>query len=669
MSTATRTVKGKFDGDASGIIAAAKAAEKAVDGSLKDTEKKFGKSGDKAGKGFSANLRKWLTGKGMKDAGQTGGTVFGSGFLGMLKTPILGPALVAAIGAAALTALPAVGAIAGGALVTGFGAGIAGLGIAFAAQADAVQAKWKATTTQLGRDMRLISKPFESTLINIADIFERTVDRFNPHLAKSFSQMAPVVERFVDQTARALEELIPAIDPITDAFANVLDSLGPAMQSMLRDVSAGMQDLANSVRANPDALADMVRGIGSVSRTALDLVTTLSNVNGKFREMTGGVSLVQVTMRVLQSTMSPLIGLFKGVEKGIDLVNAAMHSTAASGASMSEAANATVKLAQGYQGAAGPAKAFDASIRAVSEAAARQASQFTAAINAMMQWNDAAIAGSNAAISYQAAVDAATSAVKANGRTLDIGTEKGRANQTALNQLADAANRQTQAMDAAGRSNVSVAATAERARANFIRVATQMGATVPQAKRMADAMINIPNVSREAKLTANKKDLEKKLAAARRELADPNLTKKREAQLRAEISNLMGGIARARSALAGLPSSRTVTLTTRHVTERIVRTQTASGGGRAPGFASGGIPPVNRPYLVGEEGPELRMDRVGGRILSAKETAEALKGAGSGGGEPMVAEIHIEIGGEVVRVVRTEIKADKRDTKRRVGAR
>ncbi len=614
----------------------------------------FQRSGGESGKGFGSGIKRWFAGEGgglFSEIGKSGGTFFGSGILGALKTPILGPLLLGAVSAVALTVLPAAGAIAGGALVTGFGAGLAGLGLMFAAKSDVVKAKWRQTTSQLGADMRLLSRPFEGTMVAIADIFEDTVDEFNPYLGRSFEKMAGPIEDFARDAGDALEELLPAIDPVTDAFNATLDALGPAMKSALGDVADGMTDLAHSVEQNPEALADMVRGVGAVTRTGLELVTTLSNVNGKFEDLTGGVSLVDVTMRGLQATMAPLQALFTGVKKGIDAVNALTHDTEASGASMSEAAANTVRLAQAHQGAAGPVKALQVSIQSVTDAATRQALQFSAAIVAMGQWNSRAIAGSNAAIAYQAAIDGATDAVKANGKTLDIGTQKGRANQTALNQIAEAANRQTQAMDEAGASNVSVAATAEKARANFIKIATQMGATKAQAKRMADSMIQIPNVSREAKLTANKRDLERKLAAAKRELGNKDLTRERRAKLNATVASLEAAIRKAKAAIASVPASKTTTIRARYITERIIRTQTtAVTGGHAPathwaggpvrGFAGGGQPPSSKEFMVGEYGPEI-LSMSGGsvaRVTPHGDSMRRLQQMG-GGAQKLVLEI------------------------------
>jgi len=53
-------------------------------------------------------------------------------------------------------------------------------------------------------------------------------------------------------------------------------------------------------------------------------------------------------------------------------------------------------------------------------------------------------------------------------------------------------------------------------------------------------------------------------------------------------------------------------------------TSTAFGGMSIPGFADGGNPPVGRPSLVGEQGPELFVPRTAGTIVPADATAAAM---------------------------------------------
>jgi hypothetical protein len=131
----------------------------------------------------------------------------------------------------------------------------------------------------------------------------------------------------------------------------------------------------------------------------------------------------------------------------------------------------------------------------------------------------------------------------------------------------------------------------------------QMGLSRADATRMAAAMIAIPNVSRTAKLNANIKDLEDKLATAKTKLKDPKLTAEQKAKLNADITKLQAGIAAAKAALAGVPTSKTVTITantyrnlietTTHV-DKGVRVGQANGGywpnGVIPSYANGKLP-------------------------------------------------------------------------------
>lgn len=106
--------------------------------------------------------------------------------------------------------------------------------------------------------------------------------------------------------------------------------------------------------------------------------------------------------------------------------------------------------------------------------------------NAVVEAANAAISASNSAIGYENALTKATEAVKENGRNLDITTEKGRVNQGALNSLAGAALKLAEDQLTAGRSTDEVGKSMQKAREDFIRAATQMGASSSEAARMAD---------------------------------------------------------------------------------------------------------------------------------------------------------------------------------------
>lgn len=99
---------------------------------------------------------------------------------------------------------------------------------------------------------------------------------------------------------------------------------------------------------------------------------------------------------------------------------------------------------------------------------------------------------SAAQISYQKAVDDATDSAKSNGKTLDLNTQKGRDNQTALNDLASAAYNQMEAMEQQGASAQDLAGFMGTARDQFIAVAEKMGLSATQANNLADKLRLIP---------------------------------------------------------------------------------------------------------------------------------------------------------------------------------
>lgn len=94
--------------------------------------------------------------------------------------------------------------------------------------------------------------------------------------------------------------------------------------------------------------------------------------------------------------------------------------------------------------------------------------------SAMLAVKAAAGDADAAAINYQQSLDAATKSVKDNGRTLDINTEKGRANKSALLTLKDAALASAEANLKNGDSVGKVKGQMDTARESFVKVAMQM---------------------------------------------------------------------------------------------------------------------------------------------------------------------------------------------------
>ncbi|RZU12448.1 transglycosylase-like protein with SLT domain [Kribbella rubisoli] len=438
--------------------------------------------GQSSAKNYISGFHQWITGAGGKDlhdAGKFGGSVFGSGFLGALRTPGLGPALVVAFSAVAASVLPEAGAIAGGAVVAGFGAGLAGLAIVFASKAQRVRDAWKTTLSGMGADMTILSRPFESTLVSLANVASRTFGRFKPELKASFADLAPAVAVFADQLGRAFEKLAPAVKPMADAFAAVLRATGPAMQDALGNMSDGMVRLANSVKQNPQGLADLTRGVGSLSGSLLGAIASLNDFNGGVSRLTGGTSAMDLALGHSNSligdvwqTARKAINPFQGLS---DTFHALTHTGNSAAIATAAQANATSKAVK-------PAETLTDKIN-------RQTSATDQLISTMFRMQNLALGLSGSEITYRQSIADATQSVRDNGKNLDLNTAKGRANKTALNNLAQSANDVTAGMLRAGRGTAAASQAAQASRAQFIGMAEKMGLSKAAAKRLADQVL------------------------------------------------------------------------------------------------------------------------------------------------------------------------------------
>lgn len=93
---------------------------------------------------------------------------------------------------------------------------------------------------------------------------------------------------------------------------------------------------------------------------------------------------------------------------------------------------------------------------------------------------------------YEAAIDDATAALKENGKTLDANTEKGRANRSALRDIASTGLSYADSLAKQGASAKTVAAQIEATRSSYVKSAMAMGASRSEATKLADDFIRMP---------------------------------------------------------------------------------------------------------------------------------------------------------------------------------
>lgn len=141
--------------------------------------------------------------------------------------------------------------------------------------------------------------------------------------------------------------------------------------------------------------------------------------------------------------------------------------------------------------------------------------------DAAMKMADGVLSSRDAARQYQAALDDATASIKQNGTSLDITTEKGRANQAALDGIASAALRQGQAILDAGGSQKQFDSALTTSRAQLQATAERFGMTKAEAQAYVAQVLAIP-ASKSTTITADTSQATAAVRAIKAEIVSIN---------------------------------------------------------------------------------------------------------------------------------------------------
>lgn len=181
------------------------------------------------------------------------------------------------IAAALVGSLPFAGAVAATGIVAAFGGGLTGMGLAAAAQHQDVKNEFLGLKQDLATAGKGIAEPFAQSLIDIANQTRDTFDFFEPTLERASTRLAPVVSRFTGNLSKGFRELEPAIEPLTDAFAAILDDIGPRLPGVIDGISRALENLAESVEENPEAIGQVISLLGNVAEASINTATALND--------------------------------------------------------------------------------------------------------------------------------------------------------------------------------------------------------------------------------------------------------------------------------------------------------------------------------------------------------------------------------------------------------
>ena len=479
-------------------------------------------------------------------AGEDSGRSFASKFGSALKVsskPIM-------IGVGAVSALALMEGM-GQTLAAGGAIGVAGLGAAIVISQK--------------KEMRLAGAELVDTL---KQEFTRNAEPLVEPLLKSFTKIKDTFVGLGPQFKGLFADSAPAIKAVTDGLTGFIRGFLPGFREFIQESGPGLK-----------AISEGVTQLGS------DLGTAFSIMSGGSDEAGDG-------LKRLIEFMGDLTIVAAGVVRGVEEAGEWLGS-------LGLLSGAIDKISDKIGGEHNESTSQAADRQEVFGCAlAHSAREMKGLTDAAMEYNQAALALADSDIALQQAIDDATQAIKDNGKTLDINTQKGRDNKSALLQIAGASLEAAQSVKEMGGSQASATRRLNDGYTAFVKAARGAGMTRTEADKLARSYGLLPKV-KETRVKA------------------PGVTtaKRQVDSLRSSISRLKG---------------KDVFVTTHFVStgggSRWGNQVKATGGIVGSGLQTaqtGGIRGGSS-VLVGEHAPEIVDLPVGSRVRSGPDTARAL---------------------------------------------
>jgi len=395
--------------------------------------------------------------------------------------------------------------------------------------------------------------------------------KMGPLFTETFKNAAPHVNILANGLTGLVKGVMPGFNtaigrsgPVIRSLSNAMGSLGDAAGDALTSMSEDADGAAASIDGLSSVVNFMVRDLGSA---AGDMNTIMSDIKYEF-----------------ESARHEGVGFFDWLSKfdGGPLGNWAEDTEdklrTMGGALSKDADHARTfgrELRHGTDGLEG----FN---------------------DALAEMNSLALKAADADIALEQAIDDASDALKDNGKTLDLNSQKGRNNKSALLDIANAAINAATSVRKMGGDQAAATRRLEDGYDAFVKAARGAGMTKTAADKLARSYGLLPK----SKSTSIKA---------------PGATKAKK-----QVDNLRGSINRLKG--------KDVFITTHLVTK-------GGGAGSTIGqhaMAMGGISaaqtggPRRGLTWVGERGPELMETSPGQRVWSAQDSARmAATGAGS----------------------------------------
>lgn len=359
----------------------------------------------------------------------------------------------AVIGAATAVA-PLLGSSIAAAVVGAAGAGGVIGGLVVASKHSAV----KAAATTVGDTFKDVlfdagTQVVPATIVAL-DKVRRAIGEWRPMIRSVFANSAPLISPLVDAALEGTRRLLGGVEDAIARAGPVIDAIGTGLVRISDAASDMFSGMAENANANANALSDLF------------LVLDLG---------------IRVTAAAVEG--------FSLLYRGLTFLNAAIMPTTEN----------LTKLINGEMAAKEPTQSFKDELLGLKKSFNDNEEAAAAATREILGLNEAIAAGAEVDLAareakrrFEEAIDRANETIKRNGRTLDINSEKGRANQAAIDEIRRSALQAAAAVERQGGSQEEVNAILDRARNQYIKAAVAAGQNEREVRQLANQLFRLP---------------------------------------------------------------------------------------------------------------------------------------------------------------------------------
>lgn len=370
------------------------------------------------------------------------------------------------IGVGAALAVPAL-AGAGGALTGLAGLGAVGAGVAGAVAGDPKEfsAEWTKQIEHISREWQDASKPFIGPALEALRGIGPMVDSW--HIDTMFAVAAGYVKPLVAGIEGFATEIMSGVDALVVNAGPVIDTLSAVLPQVGAEIADGLKAVGENAQGGAQALGDLLQLAGGLVDAILQIVAAAELLYVGFKTVDAEVANFIRDNQLLLGVLT--FGLSEIALK------------------MSDAFNSDE--AQHF-GEVLPGVADD--IDKVGQAAGTTKDQLKELSDAFDQALGKNLDVQHATIAYEKALDDLAASIEKNGHSLDIHTEKGRANRDAILSIVEAAEKQREAT-IAETNNVPAATAAYQQQIETLRAnLKQMGYNTAQIDELTAAALRVP---------------------------------------------------------------------------------------------------------------------------------------------------------------------------------